>query len=147
MRTRPTLAIESPYGSSDPRVVELNVAFVDALCLLATDLGYAPFAMHTFYTRFLNDRVARERHAGIECGLSWTRMADVTWFCLLEDQKITPGMAKALEYLEGRTAYLKRFRFEEGVLKEVSTAELDPETVDRLRHSLNVLHHEAAVPA
>lgn len=40
--------------------------------------GEAPFVMHLLYPQFLSDHKHQERFLGIQCGLSWGKMADST---------------------------------------------------------------------
>lgn len=88
------VAIESYYRTGD---VAANIAFAEAICRFAVSLGYAPFAMHLHYTRFLNDNIPDERALGIQCGLTWTDLADEVWFCLRPGETLTEGMRMALE--------------------------------------------------
>lgn len=90
---RPLVAIESPYAGD----VRVNEEFARRACRYAVDEGYAPFAMHLFYTQFLDDQSAAERNIGIGCGLAWTANAAEVWFCLREGEELTPGMRKALD--------------------------------------------------
>lgn len=60
------VAIESPYKGG----VTTNEAFAEAVCRFAVLAGYAPFAMHLHYVRFLSDDIPEERGLGITCGLA-----------------------------------------------------------------------------
>lgn len=65
--------VESPYGSSDLKIIERNVAYARACirdCILR---GEAPFASHLLYTQdgVLCDEVPEERELGMEAGFAW----------------------------------------------------------------------------
>jgi len=87
------VAIESPYKGD----VTKNTEFCQNVCKWAILNGLNPFAMHLFFTLFLNDSVELERNLGINCGLGWTDLADEVWFCLRPDDKISSGMTLAIE--------------------------------------------------
>lgn len=133
---RPLLAIESPYKGT-PEQVRLNEQFAEAVCAYAVDCGYATFAMHLLYTRFLDDQNPAERLQGFECGLSWTDLASEKWFCLRPNDVITAGMWAAIDALKDRRAFLKHFT-QEGTL--ISSVELTPEAIATLRNQLAAAH-------
>ena len=86
---RPDLVIiESPYAGD----VEKNVAYARR-CLKDSLLrGEAPIASHLLYTQpgVLDDTVPDERRLGIEAGLAWGRVANVT--AVYIDLGISTGM-------------------------------------------------------
>jgi|GEM_PF-6245954 len=90
---KPKVAVESPFRGDEER----NKQFCRNICRYAVLNGYNPFAMHLFFTQFLDDSKDEERGLGIECGLAWTDHADEIWFCLRSEDKISPGMVKAIE--------------------------------------------------
>jgi hypothetical protein len=57
--------------------VEDNIVEVRRCCRTLTDMGFAPFAPHAFYTQFLDDTIVGERTAGMECGEAWLESAEV----------------------------------------------------------------------
>lgn len=92
--------VESPYGSSDPKIIERNIVYARA-CLRDCFLrGEAPFASHLLYTQdgVLRDEVQEERNLGMEAGFAWGRCADAT--VVYEDYGISPGMQKGIERAE-----------------------------------------------
>lgn len=70
-------------------------------------LGEAPFAMHGFYTRYLDDNVPEERLLGMQCGLNWMLCADLVTFYY--DLGISPGMREAIIFC-ARNALRLEFR-------------------------------------
>ncbi len=89
--------LESPFGNSDFREVEKNIAYARAClrdCLLR---GEAPFASHLLYTQggVLDDNIREERTHGILAGLEWARHADAA--VIYTDRGITPGMKLGIE--------------------------------------------------
>ena len=56
--------IASPYAGD----VEGNVTFAKAACRYAAAKGYTPVAVHLMYPQFLDDRVPKEREAGLKMG-------------------------------------------------------------------------------
>lgn len=109
MERRPRVAIESPYRGDRER----NERFAEAVCRFAWLAGYNPFAMHLFFTRFLNDDVPEERADGIECGLAWAEFAEEVWFCLREGEIMSEGMRLAADraMTRLREGSLKTVRF------------------------------------
>lgn len=49
--------------------VARNTEIAEQLCRIIADAGYAPFAPHLLYTRFLNNEHPVERERGITLGL------------------------------------------------------------------------------
>jgi hypothetical protein len=108
---RRLLVIESPYAGD----VAANVQFCENVCRYAVEQGYAPFASHLLYTRFLDDTVPAERAEGIECGLAWAGAAPADiWFCLRPGEQPTRGMkyARHRYIVQGRAFIFKRFTHE-----------------------------------
>lgn len=77
--------IASPYAGD----VEGNVAFAKAACRYATAKGYTPVAVHLMYPRFLDDRVPKEREAGLKMGRRVLAACDEFWLC---GEKLSAGM-------------------------------------------------------
>ncbi len=97
---RPRVAIESPYAGE----VAKNTEFASKLCRYAVEQGKNPFAMHLFFPQFLSELDESERNLGIECGLAWTDFAEEVWFCLRPTEKLSRGMLKAVNRIEGQIA-------------------------------------------
>lgn len=91
------IVIESPYAARGTTTVADNEQFLAALIRGQLAEGQAPFAMHAFYTQFLDDLVPDERARGIQAGLRWTEAADEVWFCLRPGEVLSTGMCLAFE--------------------------------------------------
>lgn len=48
-----------------------------AICQDLTRAGFAAFAPHVFYPRFLDDTIETDRDAGMAAGKAWLRVAEV----------------------------------------------------------------------
>ncbi len=86
--------LESPYGSTDPAVVERNTLYARAAMLDALKRGESPMASHLLYTQVLVDNDPDDRKLGIEAGLAWGPVADATVVYI--DLGITSGMEKGI---------------------------------------------------
>lgn len=80
--------IESPYAGD----IDRNVAYARACMRDSILLGEAPIASHLLYTQegILNDDDPAERALGIELGLAWGRLAQLT--AVYTDLGISRGM-------------------------------------------------------
>jgi len=90
------VALESPYGSDDPKVIEENVEYGRKCmrdCILR---GEAPFASHLLYTQpgVLDDSDPEERKLGIEMGCAVEEKLDYTVVYI--DRGISKGMLKGM---------------------------------------------------
>lgn len=94
------VAIESPYSGD----VAANLQFARNVCHHAVTHGYNPYAMHLFFTQFLNDDLAEERRLGIACGLAWTDLVNEVWFCLRPGDTLSRGMTQAFTHHEMKPA-------------------------------------------
>lgn len=88
--------VESPFGNTDPSVVEENILYARKAvrdCVLNDE---APIASHLLFTQegILCDEVPEERKLGIEAGLAWRYVADLTAF--YTDRNWSKGMLVAL---------------------------------------------------
>lgn len=106
--SRIRVLVESPFagrGEIKARDAQLNLAYLDAVCRHLSLHGYAPFASHSFYTRFLVDSVPEEREIGIEAGLAWGAAAECSIVAV--DRGISKGMVYGMEraLLDGRPLY------------------------------------------
>lgn len=77
--------IASPYAGD----VEGNVAFAKAACRYAAAKGYTPVAVHLMYPQFLDDRVPKEREAGLKMGRRVLAACDEFWLC---GERMSAGM-------------------------------------------------------
>jgi hypothetical protein len=104
---RKRVAIESPYRPKgiDPvreperyRAAEKrNEEYAEKLCRFAVDAGFNPYAMHLFFTRFLDDKIEAHRNSGITMGLGWTDLAEEVWFGLTPGAVLSTGMRIAID--------------------------------------------------
>lgn len=85
--------IESPYAGD----VERNTEYARKCMHDSLMRGDAPFASHLLYTQphILDDLVPAERHLGIEAGLCWGTVAEVS--VVYTDYGITSGMQRGIE--------------------------------------------------
>lgn len=85
--------IESPYAGD----IERNVEYARRCVRHALSLGEAPIASHLLYTQpgILRDDVPSERQWGIDAGLAWRKVADMT--AVYTDLGITKGMEYGIE--------------------------------------------------
>lgn len=84
------VVIESPYAGD----VEKNVAYARACMADSLSRGEAPIASHLLYTQpgILRDEDPHERQWGIDAGLAWGKMGDLT--AVYTDL----GTSKGMEY-------------------------------------------------
>lgn len=88
--------VESPYAGE----VKRNVQYA-RLCLKdCLERDESPFASHLLYTQpgVLNDEIPEERTRGIEAGLRWGQVADVT--VVYTDLGISTGMQHGIRAAE-----------------------------------------------
>lgn len=80
--------IESPYAGD----IETHVTYARRCLADSLARGEAPIASHLLYTQpgVLDDSIPAERARGIEAGLAWGRVADLTVLYL--DYGISNGM-------------------------------------------------------
>lgn len=96
--------LESPLR---PKTSRKNRAYALACLRDSLTRGEAPFASHLLYTLVLDDDVEAEREEGIEAGLAWGVVADLTAvYC---DLGISDGMRQGIERakLEERTVVMR----------------------------------------
>lgn len=91
------VVVESPYGSPYDEIVELNVKYARACVADCLMRGEAPIASHLLYTQpgVLNDRIVDERKRGIDAGLAWLRVAELS--VVYVDLGVTPGMQSGIQ--------------------------------------------------
>lgn len=85
--------IESPYAGD----IEANVAYARAAMADSLARGEAPIASHLLYTQpgILDDSKPEERRLGIEAGLQWGALAELT--AVYIDRGRTTGMEAGIE--------------------------------------------------
>jgi len=85
--------IESPYAGD----VQANVDYARAVVRDSLSRGEAPIASHLLYTQpgILRDEIKDERQMGIEAGLAWVRVSDLT--AVYTDRGISDGMRYGIE--------------------------------------------------
>ena len=85
--------IESPYAGD----IEQNVHYARRCVRDAVLRGEAPIASHLLYTQpgILNDGVSEERQLGIEAGLAWLKVAELT--AVYTDHGISQGMKYGIQ--------------------------------------------------
>lgn len=76
--------------------IEHNVQVALALCRMAVEADYAPFAPHLLYTRFLDDSDPAERDLGISLGLRFMEACDEVW--VYTGDGISSGMRREMEH-------------------------------------------------
>lgn len=80
--------VESPYAGD----VEANVEYARRCIRDSLSRGEAPIASHLLYTQpgVLRDEVPSERQWGIDAGLAWGKVADIT--AVYTDRGVSKGM-------------------------------------------------------
>jgi hypothetical protein len=92
--------IESPYAAPTPERIEAHVEYARRCVRDSLERGEAPIASHLLFTQpnILRDEVPEERQWGIDAGLAWRRVADLT--AVYTDFGITAGMSYGIEAAE-----------------------------------------------
>lgn len=91
LNTHTIVVVESPFGSKDEWVREVNKAYCRAAlrwCLLN---GIVPLASHLLYTQMLDDQIPEERTLGIEAGLTVNK-AGAKATLVFVDRGVSGGM-------------------------------------------------------
>lgn len=88
--------IESPYAGD----ISANVAYARLCVRDSLQRGEAPIASHLLYTQdgILRDEEPAERQQGIDAGLAWLSVADLT--AVYTDNGISRGMEYGIEAAE-----------------------------------------------
>lgn len=102
--------IESPFAGN----IEANLTYAREAMRDCLERGEAPYASHLLFTQpgILKDEEPEERTWGIEAGLTWGQLADVTVvYC---DLGVTRGMELGIERakLLGRPVEWRQIRRE-----------------------------------
>lgn len=104
--------VESPLAADTDEQIEKNMAYArDCMldCLLRNE---APSVSHLLYTQVLDDKKPAHREIGIEAGLAWGDVADMTVVYI--DYGVSKGMKKGIDhaYAEGRFVAFRRLGVE-----------------------------------
>lgn len=105
MNLRPLrVIIESPFKGEVAR----NKAYAQRAMYDSFLRGEAPFLSHLLYTQVLCDEVQTDRRRGIEAGLAWGSVADIT--AVYADYGISEGMHEGIDRAkkEGRRVMVRR---------------------------------------
>jgi len=88
--------LESPFAGE----VEANIAYARRCVRDSLSRGEAPIASHLLYTQpgILNDDIPFERKWGIDAGLAWGRVAEMT--VVYTDRGISKGMSYGIKAAE-----------------------------------------------
>ena len=88
--------IESPYFvKGDYVATHDNIRYAQSCMRDSLERGESPFLSHLLYTQILDDNIPEERTMGIEAGLEWGKVAEVSIVYI--DRGISPGMIKGIE--------------------------------------------------
>ena len=87
------VVLESPYAGD----IEKNVAYARACMRDCLSRGEAPIASHLLYTQpgILDDNISSERQWGIDAGLEWGMLAEVS--VVYTDLGISRGMQYGID--------------------------------------------------
>jgi hypothetical protein len=90
--------LESPYAGD----IDRNVQYARACLKHSLDLGESPLVSHLQNTQVLDDNIPEQRERGIEAGLAWGRVADMT--AIYCDMGVSSGMRRGFDraLAEGR---------------------------------------------
>jgi hypothetical protein len=77
--------------------VKHNLDVAMALCRMAVEAGFAPFAPHLLYTQFLDDSDPTQRELGISMGLRFMETCDEVWVCV-GDNGVSEGMRREMKH-------------------------------------------------
>lgn len=80
--------------------------------------GYgAPFTPHLLYPLFLDDSVKLERDAGIMSGLAYLDVCDGLFVFVADDEYVSMGMKKEIQYAFNQAIPVYIFKMEQGVIQ------------------------------
>ena len=82
----------SPFAGD----IERNIEIAKKICRIAMNQGYAPFAPHLLYPRFVDDHDPEQRSAGISCGLAFMETCSEVW--AFTGSGISKGMQQELSH-------------------------------------------------
>lgn len=89
--------IESPYAAMTPEKIAHNETYARACLRDSLERGEAPIASHLLYTQpgVLRDEVPEERQWGIDAGLAWRLVAQMS--AVYTDLGISRGMTYGIQ--------------------------------------------------
>lgn len=93
---RKLVMVESPFSAPTAEGLLRNSQYLREALEDSMKLGEAPFAMHGFYTQFLDDTKEEERNLGLACGLNWMTQADLVAFYY--DLGVSHGMREGIVF-------------------------------------------------
>lgn len=88
--------IESPFKGENAYQNERNKRYALECMRDSITRGEAPFLSHLLYTQILTESVSKERNLGIEMGLLWGEIAELT--VVYTDNGISEGMQKGIDH-------------------------------------------------
>lgn len=88
--------LESPFRGVDKLERARNKMYALDCMRDSIDRGEAPFMSHLLYTQIMNEDIPEERSLGIEAGLVWGEMAEMT--VVYQDYGITEGMQQGIDH-------------------------------------------------
>lgn len=87
--------LESPFRGSTPEETEKNKAYARDCMMDSLRRGESPLASHLLWPGILDDAKPEERALGIEAGLAWGPVAEMT--VVYMDRGMSPGMRHGIE--------------------------------------------------
>src|SRR3989338_7765410 len=128
--------LESPYKGKDWNETFEKVGYAETCAHDSVLRGEAPYASHLFFTRFLDDKILRERELGIEAGLLWGECAEASVVYI--DRGVSDGMKRGIRGarelgrpVEYRSLYVDLLLVEDSLEEEVSVSGGEGETRER----------------
>lgn len=102
MSYKKLVIIESPFAGKTPQELEENLTYARACIKDSLLRGEAPIASHLLYTQpgILDDDKPEERELGIESGLAWLEVADLS--AVYTDRGISTGMRHGINSADKR---------------------------------------------
>lgn len=85
----------SRFRPDENHSVDDNIRRALYACEIAITKGYAPFAPHLIYPRFLDDDEPNERTLGMEAGKAWLAACDELWQW---GASVSEGMAEEITF-------------------------------------------------
>jgi hypothetical protein len=97
MNHKNLVIIESPFAGETQDEINANIEYARLCVKDSLQRGEAPIASHLLYTQngILDDTVPEQRKLGIEAGLAWLCMADIS--AVYIDRGMSSGMEQGIE--------------------------------------------------